>query len=68
MRILSAQTPSRAGTVQDAAVAGTVGVDPSLYSFSFSAGVGNAAAPEPGLLLPVGASLLALGLSRRRTI
>ena len=44
------------------------GVDPSLYAFSFSAGVGNAAAPEPGRLLLVGTPLLALGLSRRRPI
>lgn len=44
------------------------GVDPSLYSFSFSEGVGNAAAPEPGLLLLVGTALIALGLSRRLSI
>ena len=42
------------------------GVDPSLYSFTFSNGIGNVAAPEPGLLALSIAGLLSVGVLRRR--
>lgn len=47
------------------------GVDPLLYSFDFSAGIGNspagAAVPEPESLGLLGAGLLCLGFLRRRS-
>ena len=48
------------------------GVDPRVYSYNFSAGIGNspagAAVSEPASLGLLGAGLLCLGLLRRRTI
>lgn len=42
------------------------GVDPQLYSFAFSEGIGNTPVPEPGTLLLVCAGVASLGLARRR--
>lgn len=46
------------------------GVDPQIYSFNFSDGIGNAspaaAIPEPGTLALLSAGLLSLGLLRQR--
>jgi hypothetical protein len=42
------------------------GVDPALYSFSFSNGIGNVAAPEPESLALLGVGLASLRLFRRR--